>query len=480
MGPRVARRIRTLGIIVALGVMPGTAFCQAERAPDRVKEILKAIDAAQAAEGPRSPALIQLLAELGARYEAEGDYALATAALEEARSVVRANYGLHTLEQLPLIQQALANQRALGNMPMVQALEEDLLELAERNPGDMRTVAIHRDAGERRLDVLRRFLAGEAPSEIYPEVGLFSFYKDDVIAELLTDAQIHFAAAAAVIVRNGLYSSDELRELETEIVRASDVVRQRGRSKIQLRPLQESGTVLNNGFTGVSNVRLYRDYDPSLVYDPSVVYNPNLAERSNTLSALLAGAGLEDAPRALQDAVTAAPVGGGATTRYRVGRDSYSRLIAYDDIAYGSSVDEAALRTRLEAYLRLADWDLLYAENGAAFDQYAQVHELLTTTKFAAQLIAEIFSPPIPTVLPTFLPNPLATAPSARYIEASFEVTKYGESRRVEIVGATEGVSDAAKEELASLNKGSRFRPRVTGGELGRAAPVVVRYYLSD
>jgi hypothetical protein len=463
--------LRTLGGIVAIGVMPGTALCQAERAPDRVAEIFEAIEAARSAEGPRSPALIQLLAELGALYEAEGDHALATAVLQEARSVVRATYGLHTLEQLPLIQQAVANQRALGNFAMVQALEEELLDVAERHPGDLRTVAIHRDAGTRRLDVLKRFLAGEAPGEVYPEAGLFSFYEQDVIRQLVSDAQIHYADAAAVILRNGLYSSDELRELETEIVRAGDVVRQRSRPSIHSsHPAPPS---MENGFSSVSNNRLYR------VHEDRAFYNPKLVERTNTLSYLAARGQLQGAPAALND--TAAPGSGdGMTSGYRLGRDSYSRLIVYDEIAYGSSADQAALRSRLEAYLRLADWDLLYAKNGAAFDQYAQVHELLTTTDFAAPLIAEIFAPPIPTVLPTFLPNPLETAPSARFIEASFEVTKYGESRRVEIVGAAPSVSDAARDELASLIKGSRFRPRVTDGKLGRAAPVVVRYYLSE
>ena len=104
----------------------------------------------------------------------------------------------------------------------------------------------------------------------------------------------------------------------------------------------------------------------------------------------------------------------------------------------GSSADEAALRSRLETHLQLADWDLLWAQHGAAaFDQYAEVHELLTTADFGAPLIADIFSPSLPTVLPAFLPNPLETVPSARYIEVSFEVTKYGENRRVEIVGET-------------------------------------------
>ena len=445
--------------------------------------IFAEIKAAQAAEGPRSPALIQLLAELGSLYEAEGEHALATAALEEARQVVRANYGLHTVEQLPLIQQALANQRALGNFAMVQALEEELLEVAQRNPDDLRTVAVHRDAGMRRLDVLRRFLAGEAPSEVYPEAGLFGFYKEDVVDQLISAAQVHLADAAAVILRNRLYSSDELRELEVESIRANDVIRQRrqqlGTARHEADPRPENG----------------------------LAYDPHLLERRNTLADLVSRADAPDVPAALQDALRGTPppvrdhinasryqldmtgaqplaAAGvyelGVTSRYQFGRDGYSRLIAYDELAFGSSADAGSLRDRLEAYLRLADWELLYSQNGRALDAYARVQELVTTNDFAAPLLAEIFAPAIPTVLPTFLPNPLQTEPSARYIEVSFEITKYGESRRVEILSAAPEVSDAAKDELVTLIKGSRFRPRVKDGELAGAVPVVLRYYLDD
>jgi hypothetical protein len=291
--------------------------------------------------------------------------------------------------------------------------------------------------------------------------------------QLASDAQIHYASAAEVILRNRLYSSDELRDLEMGIVRASHMVRQLNRPSIHSRPIGGPAT-MENGFSSVSNSRLYRDYD----YDRAF-YNPVLEERTTTLSALASRADLQDAPAALQDAVEG-PSSDGMTSRYQLGRDSYSRLIAYDERAFGSSVDEAALQSRLEAYLQLADWDLLYSQNGAALDQYSQVHELLTTTDFAKPMIAAVFSPPIPTVLPTFVPNPLKTQESARFIDVAFEVTKFGESRRIEIVSATPDVSDDATKELAALIRDSRFRPRVVDGELGRASPVLVRYYLND
>jgi hypothetical protein len=169
-----------------------------------------------------------------------------------------------------------------------------------------------------------------------------------------------------------------------------------------------------------------------------------------------------------------------ARAAYRLARESYQRIITYDEMAFGSAADETALRSRLDAYLHLADWDLLFSENGIALDQYERVHELLAATDFGEPLIEEIFAPPVPIVLPTFSPNPLETSPSARYVDVAFEVTKFGESRRVEILNAAPNVSDAAKGELLDLIRTSRFRPRLTGRELGRAAPVVVRYYFSD
>jgi hypothetical protein len=166
--------------------------------------------------------------------------------------------------------------------------------------------------------------------------------------------------------------------------------------------------------------------------------------------------------------------------RYSVGRAAYQRMIAYDAAAYGDSTsDGPELQHRLEPYLQLADWDLLYSNNGAAFDQYTKLRQLIGSTRNAAPLLAAIFAPPMPIVLPAFLPNPLDTQESATYIDVTFEITKYGEARRIEVRGASPDVSNAAKSDLVTLLKSSRFRPRVTDGDLGRASPVAVRYYLS-
>ena len=468
MVSRVARlMLVALGGMLALVSVPGSASSQSPaerlRADDDSKRIADEISAAQATGGPRSPDLIDPLTELAVLLAAEGDHALATAALEEARHVVRANYGLHTLEQLPLMEQALENQRALGATEMVQALEEELLNLAKRHPDDLRTVAIHHDIGERRMDLLRRFRAYEYPAEIYPESGLFSVSRDGVVMGLVEKAQVHYADAIAVLLHNGFYSSDELRDLELEIVGAADLVRQQN-------PLDQRSTQIGTR-------RMDRMGLASGSYLPSGAWIPNqheLREQTNTLWDL---AGSESSEEAKQRRHRVDHM----TSQYGLARESYRRLIDYaETVSESAPADGPAWRSRLEAYLQLADWDLVYSVNGAALDEYAQVHEMLEATDLAEPVIAEIFAPPIPIVLPTFLPNPLQTPISARYIDVGFEITKYGEGRRVEILGSAPNVPDAAKEDLVGLIRTSQFRPRVADGELARASPVIVRYYLND
>ena len=81
----------------------------------------------------------------------------------------------------------------------------------------------------------------------------------------------------------------------------------------------------------------------------------------------------------------------------RLARESYRRLIHYAEMLSESApADEPAWRSRLEAYLQLADWDLVNSANGAALDEYAQVHEMLEAAENVEALMVEIFAPPIP------------------------------------------------------------------------------------
>jgi hypothetical protein len=89
----------------------------------------------------------------------------------------------------------------------------------------------------------------------------------------------------------------------------------------------------------------------------------------------------------------------------------------------------------------------------------------------------------MPVVLPAFLPNPLVsrrTSESTGFIDVAFEVTRYGKSKKIEILDTTTDVSRSARHQVTRLISGSRFRPGTRDGNFDRNSSFVVRYYLDD
>src|SRR5690606_38680429 len=88
------------------------------------------------------------------------------AALERARQIVRVNYGLNSLVEAPLLRQLARSEEARGDFDAAWYLEQELLSLAERHPGDLRVVPIFRELAASRLETLDRYRAGESPPQI--------------------------------------------------------------------------------------------------------------------------------------------------------------------------------------------------------------------------------------------------------------------------------------------------------------------------
>jgi tetratricopeptide (TPR) repeat protein len=394
----------TAGIcVLAAAIVPPISFSQPASkfvADDEQRQLVDAINEIRAQEGPYSADLLDPYSALAVLYRESGDRRLAAAAIEQALQIVRANYGLRSLEQAPLLREQVLNDKASGHPEIAWTREQELLDLVRRHPDDLRTVPILREMGAERMDVLERYLAGQFPAEItlgcfydpipYDDVGsCYSGSKRDVVNSLLDDAWTRYFDAIKVLHRNRLYSSDELHDLEMELVRSS---------------------YAHDGFG--------------------------------------------------------------------VGRASLRRLFSYE-VAKG-----APRSSQIDALVQLADWDLLFVSaRGAPLDLYEVAYAYLKLEETAQESIERVFSPDIPVVLPAFLPNPLMpdnTREHTGYIDVAFELTKFGQSRNIEIVGATENATRAAKEELVHLISRSRFRPRVTNGEFARTPPIVVRYYLRD
>jgi hypothetical protein len=171
---RPLRAINLLLLIVAVAPRHGaTQPAPGDDAEDALARIAERIVAAQASGGPYARELIDPLTSLSVLYQGQGDYALEAAALEQALHVIRANYGLRSLEQAPLIRQRIQNEESVGNYAAAWDLEQALLTLARRHPDDLRAAPIFHEIGDKRTELLTSYLAGDFP----PQLVLGCFYE---------------------------------------------------------------------------------------------------------------------------------------------------------------------------------------------------------------------------------------------------------------------------------------------------------------
>jgi tetratricopeptide (TPR) repeat protein len=371
-------------------------------ADDALSDMVAAIEEVRTREGPQSPELIGPLTALGLYYHEQGDPALALAVVEQARQVLRANYGLYSLAEAPLLQQLIAAEEARGNPAGAWDIEEKLLDLVSRHRGDARTVPILREIADKRLDVLWRYVHGEFP----PQIVLGCYYsrgwrgggscragsRGNVKASLLNEAVSYYTQAINTLFRAEGYSSELVPELLMELVRVS----------------------------------------------------------------------------------------------YRYGRGGLGGRSLDYLMAYRVQNDPSAL-VRADALIAMADWDLVFARGNRdliklAHERYEAAYARLEGAEGERQLIAQMFAPEIPVVIPAFLPNPLVTeeTPQSReFIDVAFDIDEEGRSDHIDILDTTTA-PDAAQDSLVDLIDESLFRPRVTGGGIDETSRVVLRYYVSD
>jgi hypothetical protein len=438
---RARQALTLIAALLALAThagAPGAAAAPADAGRERHDRLLDQIQEIVSRDGPYSPALLEPLTALIVLYQEGEDDALAVVAIERARQVVRVNQGLHTLDQVPLIRQLIRIEEARGNHGEAWDLEQDLLTLARRYPDDLRTVPVLREVADRQMDVLADYLAGKRPPQLY----LGCYYGGDctggsrryVMHGMLADAQRNYSDAIAVLLRHELYDSDELRELEMELLRGVD---------------------LAHAAYGSGPTR-------------SALFLPPLVELAGWDSSHLSG--LSPRPEEIRRREMK------YDNTYNRGRQILQRLYAYD-----VATAQPAL-TQATAAVQIADWDLLYAGNGRAVDAYEFAYAALQKAGIEQASIDALFAPKLPVVLPPSQPNPLArdeTADAAGHIDVGFSITKYGDGRDIHILDAANASPDE-QERLVTLIARSRFRPRTTSGRFDDASRVVVRYHVYD
>ena len=220
---------------VAAAVASAAASSQSEldAAANRQRQLVDSIEREVSRGGAYSEELIAPLSELALLYQEADDRALASATIERALQVVRANYGLYSLDQAPLISWLVSNEQAAGNPETAWEVEDELLTLARRHPEDLRSVAIFREIGDRRVRlsghelplsvVCRGHLNAAGCDEgsnefVSNEFGSSEFAFESVRSLVNTGAMNNWGDAINVLVQNRLYDSQELRELEQKLI----------------------------------------------------------------------------------------------------------------------------------------------------------------------------------------------------------------------------------------------------------------------
>ncbi|HJR71717.1 MAG TPA: hypothetical protein VKA43_16860, partial [Gammaproteobacteria bacterium] len=388
---------------------------------DRQLQILEKIEQIQSRDGPYSPALLDELKGLILMYRENQEHALALVVIERALQVLRANSGLHTLDQVPLLWQRIESEEAIGNDAEVWDLEQELLMLARRHRDNLEAVPILRDLADRQMDVIGRFVnLHETP----PQVIHGCYYKEwpaadagnchsgsrtTVVQGMLADANRNHADAIAILLRAEAYSSDELRALEMELVRGAELIREeyehkgnrgvtgtrtKNRVPVPLVPWTRAAELVEPWRSRMEPVMALADWE--LPYDS-------------------AGTPEEDFLQELE------PREGRFRVPYYRGRQSLRRLYVYEVAASSSRLDQAG------AIVQMADWDLLFSNNGLATEGYALALRMLEEAQVDDASIAQLFAPEQPVVLPSFEPSPLArdeTRSATGHVDVTFAITK--------------------------------------------------------
>ena len=355
----------TAKILVLTALAARTAVALGQVANDeQQRQIVEKIEEILARNGPRSPDLVDPLAGLGLLYQESEDHGLAIAAIERAVEIVRVNYGLHSLDQAPLIRQLIHIAELKRDHTAAWELEQELLTLARRHPDDLRIVAILHEIANKRMEELQQYLAGDYPPQIlacrYADSGLdpdcTSWSRRELVRVVLTDVREKYANAIGVLLRHELYTSRELRELEVELVRSFDLLRYHAK---EFRRTSFHSARAPFPLIGFGSQSPEQTSAVVRLAGQGVPYLPNESALEN------------ENRRARQ--VKSARLKYLEGDHYEVGRLGLVRLLAYD------VASSRPAQSRMNAQIQLADWDLLYSRSlklkESALERYEQAYE---------------------------------------------------------------------------------------------------------
>lgn len=346
--------------------------------------------------GAWNGALIETLAGLGNLQQELRNHGAALASFDRAMHISRINNGLHNQNQIPLVNEIIESNLAIGNWEQADLYYDYLFFVQQKSFGltDPRIIPILEDLGNWNM---RAFTIGYG----------------DVLGLRLSTAQLVFDAAARLIGSHY------------------------GRVDERFIPFNMS--LAKSAFQVAMHPALINEMD-----------RPDILGVQDNLR------------RALNESGSALPMG------FRKGEMALEQVIAYYEEQ--EVVDIAALA---EARTNLADWYLIFERRRDAEALYLEIWNQLSEQEDGAELQAKLFGSPIQ--IPTYNETPRrinlrgSERPDrgqllADYGDFSFEVSRWGEVRRVELI-SEETIENAGQlRRVAREMRRIYFRPMLVDG----------------
>lgn len=346
--------------------------------------------------GTWNGALIETLSGLGNLQQELRNHGAALDSFDRAMHISRINNGLHNQNQIPLVNEIIESNLAVGNWEQADLYYDYLFYIQQKSFGitDPRIIPILEDLGNWNMRA-------------------FSIGYGDVLGLRLSTAQLVFNAAARLV---GAHYG-----------------------RIDERFIPFNMNLAKSAFQVAMHPALINEMD-----------RPDILGEQDNLRRLLNESG------------SALPMG------FRKGELALEQVVAFYEEQ--ENVDVSSLA---EAKTNLADWYLIFQRRRDAEVLYLEIWNMLGEQENGSELQAKFFGTPIQ--IPTYDETPRrinlrgSDRPDrgqlvADYGDFSFEVSRWGEVRRVQLVGE-ETVENAGQlRRVAREMRRIYFRPTLVDG----------------
>lgn len=410
-----------------------------EQIEQDIADYISQVGEAEVTEGPYSDQLREDLFNTGLLYQKLDDHANALKMMERTLAVSRINYGLEGLDQVPIMEAMAQSYLAQADIRNADAMMDAAFNLQQKVYGENSQELVpallklgdwNTEAFMQRSSILVNIPRMNVQRFLMDPKGFVDQRTDlrDTPLFKLYQARVNYLTALKTLIDQRNFTHPDLLPLEHELL---------------------------------TNYFLYTHRE-NILYEPDFYLTRKKSKTASRLN---------------QNAIELLN-----SESYDLGMEAHKRRISY--IYANQQAKPAELAT---AMLEEADWELLYERKPQASDRYAAAYNFFAANPELQAQVMGILYPPVPTVLPAYLPAPnsrqkLGIAPDAKvsffgYIDVQFSLTKNGKVRRIRQLGTGGEVTRNMEIRLNQYLRNVQFRPTYVGTEV-YTDPIKLRYYI--